>query len=1407
MNHNKDIDLSSEPDGAPVLYEEPEEEHYEEPDETHHEEPDEGAHEETQESRVQQCPRPRRMSTEYFDPSGVQEFSNALRQVLDDMSIREVASPSISRTETRNSDVIMRELLSPQEMLEIGLQDLGLTFEDLRVVGSGTSVAVQPTVASSLNPFNWLRSLLSLRHPPVHDIISGFEGCVRPGEMLLVLGRPGAGNSTLLRVLANQRRGYHKIEGSVNYDWISPSEIDKRYRGDVQYYPAEDLHFPSATVERAILFAAKTRVAQGRIAGFEGNDYARLMTEACITVMGLKNVKNTPIGNLTYAEKKRVSVCETLVTRSRIACWDSEVEGTDETTFTLYRCGEAIYDLFDKVCLVYEGRMIYYGATDLAKQYFIDMGYQPSHRQTTIEFLLSLTDARHRRNLVQTRTVPTRPSEFASYYHQSQTREDNKNVAASYLQSTMSLAGESPRFPRVRRKSAYILSFLAQLKLVIRQRLQIIKFDLVYHMFYVLGSIFEAIMLGHRSLASVTIPYNTFLGQAFSFSIAAGDVPPGIAALAMTIVDVPYNLIKTLPFTIIVYYFTSLGHDAGQYMTFYIINVFNSLGMRAYVRTLAALLGNDVIAQGVGGTVFLAFTLYIGFEIPKRGMVDELKWIMYINPMSYAFEAMMGNEFKYLDGPCPHPAPSGPGYENVSAANQVCTLVGGWPGDLYVEGRNYVYEYFGFNVDDVWKDFGILCAAYGGFTIAFLLVTEFSASTPDKGRVVFLQHAPSPNFSRAIIPDPEKRGEEKDADEVDMVSDLSGWSNPEIEEAMKNLHKMMHSFCWHDLVYTVQMPDSKLRVLDGVTGLLRPGNMMVILGEPGSGKRTLVKALAEKVDEGWISGERYLDWRRLPPDYRTQIGFCHSTDIHVPTLTTFSAVKHSALMRQPPDITYEETISYAHTCIRACGLEALKDAMIGSLKPEQSRRVTICVELAASPRLLFLDSPTNGLDPQSALAIMVMLRNLANHGQTILCSLHQPSAAVFELFDEILVLQKPGRAAYFGDMGLHASTVTKYFETKSSKRCDPSGNPAVFIVDALTNTILDKDWHRIWLESEEFSTVRTNMNKNIHQEYSQKPLPARRTAHYVRPWWYQAWVLYKRGTIYFWRNPAYVLSKLFLNIFGGLFVGFSYFKTDNSLLGARNKLFSIFAGLFLSIPLGFILLFPYFEIRAVYESRERANVSYYRSAFTASHLLAELQWNVLGAFLYFFTWYWTAGFPTQHAAYSYLIYGVLLPAYITSLAIAIGSMSPNASVATFLYSSTISIIVTFDDTVQPFSEMGWFLWLYYITPFTYIMDSIYGYSQHGLTLECSVDELTVIDVPSGLTCISYLEAYIDREGGYVLNPNSTTYCVYCPVSSVDSWMRECYNISYSHRWRDVGILLGYISFHVGTNFIFIAYLE
>jgi ATP-binding cassette subfamily G (WHITE) protein 2 (SNQ2) len=59
------------------------------------------------------------------------------------------------------------------------------------------------------------------------------------------------------------------------------------------------------------------------------------------------------------------------------------------TIVSIYQAGESLYQHFDKVFVIFEGRMTYFGRADQARQYFVNLGFEPVDRQTTADFLVA----------------------------------------------------------------------------------------------------------------------------------------------------------------------------------------------------------------------------------------------------------------------------------------------------------------------------------------------------------------------------------------------------------------------------------------------------------------------------------------------------------------------------------------------------------------------------------------------------------------------------------------------------------------------------------------------------------------------------------------------------------------------------------------------------------------------------------------------------------------------------------------------------------------------------------------------------------------------------------------------------------------------------------------------------------
>lgn len=258
----------------------------------------------------------------------------------------------------------------------------GFAFKNLKVSGSGSAINLQQNVGSVLMaPFR-VGELFS--RGPEKTILNSFDGCLKSGEMLIVLGRPGSGCSTLLKSITGELHGLnmHK-ESSINYNGITQAQMLKKFKGEIVYNQEVDKHFPHLTVGQTLEFAARVRTPQERPGGVDRETWAKHMAAVVMAIFGLSHTYNTKVGNdfvrgVSGGERKRVSIAEMALAGSPIAAWDNSTRGLDAATaleFTrslrmssnlagavhavaIYQASQAIYDEFDKAVVLYEGRQV-----------------------------------------------------------------------------------------------------------------------------------------------------------------------------------------------------------------------------------------------------------------------------------------------------------------------------------------------------------------------------------------------------------------------------------------------------------------------------------------------------------------------------------------------------------------------------------------------------------------------------------------------------------------------------------------------------------------------------------------------------------------------------------------------------------------------------------------------------------------------------------------------------------------------------------------------------------------------------------------------------------------------------------------------------------------------------------------
>ena len=108
---------------------------------------------------------------------------------------------------------------------------------------------------------------------------------------------------------------------------------------------------------------------------------------------------------------------------------------------------------------------------------------------------------------------------------------------------------------------------------------------------------------------------------------------------------------------------------------------------------------------------------------------------------------------------------------------------------------------------------------------------------------------------------------------------------------------------------------------------------------------------------------------------------------------------------------------------------------------------------------------------------------------------------------------------------------------------------------------------------------------------------------------------------------------------------------------------------------------------------------------------------------------------------------------------------------------------------------GFWIFMYYVSPFTYLVDGMLSTGLANNNVECSDIELRRLEPANNLTCGDYMKNHTDRKGGYVTNPDATENCLLCPQSRTNTFL-TLLNSDYSHRWRNFAIMWGFIGFNV-----------
>lgn len=277
--------------------------------------------------------------------------------------------------------------------------------------------------------------------------------------------------------------------------------------------------------------------------------------------------------------------------------------------------------------------------------------------------------------------------------------------------------------------------------------------------------------------------------------------------------DMPYKIMNSVTFNLPLYFLANLRREPGAYFIFWLFSIITTLTMSMVFRTFGAMSRSLAQALVPAALLILGLVIYTGFIIPTREMLGWSRWMNYINPIAYAFEGFMVNEFRGRQFQCAAFVPSGPGYESVSPENQICGTVSATPGSPYIDGDAYLATSYLYYSSNLWRNFGIIMAFMVFFMCVYLTATEFITEAMSKGEVLVFRRGHQPKTTNDT--------------EASATTPTHGESDP--DNSGVQIQRQEAIFQWEDLSYDITIKGEPRRILDEVNGWVKPGTATALM--------------------------------------------------------------------------------------------------------------------------------------------------------------------------------------------------------------------------------------------------------------------------------------------------------------------------------------------------------------------------------------------------------------------------------------------------------------------------------------------------------------------------------------------------------------------------------------------------
>ncbi|KAF7132469.1 hypothetical protein RHSIM_Rhsim09G0067900 [Rhododendron simsii] len=407
-------------------------------------------------------------------------------------------------------------------------------------------------------------------------------------------------------------------------------------------------------------------------------------------------------------------------------------------------------------------------------------------------------------------------------------------------------------------------------------------------------------------------------------------------------------------------------------------------------------------------------------------------------------------------------------------------------------------------------------------------------------------------------------------------------------------------------------------LLKGVSGEAKPRRLLAIMGPSGSGKTTLLNVLSGQIVASTrlhLSGLLEVNGRPIATrSYK--LAYVRQEDLFFSQLTVRETLSLAAELQLQEISSVEERDEYVNNLLFKLGLVSCADSRVGDAKVRgisggEKKRLSLACELMASPSVIFADEPTTGLDAFQAEKVMETLRQLAQDGHTVICSIHQPRGSVYGKFDDIVLLTE-GALVYAGPA---REEPLAYF-AKFGYHCPDHVNPAEFLADLISidyssSQSVYSSQKRIDGLVESFSQQTSAVlyaTPLVRREASKNSMNFRTktTVKKKSGWWRQFWLLLKRAWMQASRDGPTNKVRARMSIASAIIFGSVFWRMGRSQTSIQDRMGLLQVAAINTAMAALTKTGGVFPKERAIVDRERAKGSYGLGPYLLSKLLAEI---------------------------------------------------------------------------------------------------------------------------------------------------------------------------------------------------------